>query len=115
MTFATDLDSAAIWAKVALSNLEREYPHSELRRLAGPEDIGRTAYRQAMAPLVARITADLSAWLARATYPVRTGLHSNSAFSLSLCLDFARREVPGLARTIQATWSSTGLRHTRFC
>lgn len=47
------------------------------------------AWSDALAP-AARSTADLlESWLGKATYPVRHGVHSNSAFALGLVLDSA--------------------------
>lgn len=43
------------------------------------------------APLAAVLTRSFLAWLPKATYPVRYGLHSNSAFGLSRALPYARR------------------------
>lgn len=57
-------------------------------------------WQEAIGPLVAEVVADLTAWLGRARYPVRTGLHSNSAFALSLALRHARRHEPALAAAI---------------
>ena len=49
-----------------------------------------------MEPLAAVLTDNFLGWLPRATYPVRSGLHSNSSFGLSLALAYARRQAaPG--------------------
>jgi Protein of unknown function (DUF2891) len=45
----------------------------------------------AMAPLADAITACFLAWLPKATYPVRYGVHANSAFGLSRALPYARQ------------------------
>ena len=47
-------------------------------------------YRAAMAPLSAVLTDRFLKWLPVATYPVRVGLHANSAFGLSRALPWAR-------------------------
>jgi len=44
----------------------------------------------AAAPLAEAVTANFLDWLPRATYPVRHGVHGNSAFGLGLALPFAR-------------------------
>jgi len=44
----------------------------------------------AMRPLAAACSARLAGWAAALTHPVRTGVHSQSAFALSLALDWAR-------------------------
>lgn len=182
--------SAGAWAEVALSNIEREFPHAELLYLSGPSDLpslprgrhpaffgsydwhscvemhwvlvrlvrlvpdllprGRVIeglgrhlsagplrteaanlprwerpygyawtlmladeihrsesavaesgpWAEAMRPLVAAVVEDIHVWLSRARYPVRTGLHGNSAFSLSLSLRYARRHDAALAEAI---------------
>jgi hypothetical protein len=49
------------------------------------------AWAQALAPLQAAAVAHLSAWLPKLTRPVRVGEHDQTAFSLGLMLDEARR------------------------
>jgi hypothetical protein len=60
----------------------------------------------AIAPLADALTNGFLDWLPKATYPVRHGVHSNSAFSLSLALPFAARQAqagrPDLAAAIEA-------------
>lgn len=41
-------------------------------------------------PLADAVTAALGTFLPRQTYPIRTGVHPNTAFSLRLALDYAR-------------------------
>lgn len=41
-------------------------------------------------PMESAITARLAAWLSKLHYPVRSGEHNNTAFSLGLLLDYAR-------------------------
>jgi hypothetical protein len=43
-----------------------------------------------MAPLAEAITGCFLAWLPKATYPIRYGVHANSAFGLSRALGYAR-------------------------
>lgn len=60
----------------------------------------------AIAPLADAVTNGLLDWLPKSAYPVRHGMHSNSAFSLSLALPFAARQAqagrPELAAAIEA-------------
>jgi hypothetical protein len=60
----------------------------------------------AMAPLADAITGCFLDWLPRATYPVRYGVHSNSAFGLSRALGYARLRAaagdPALMEAIAA-------------
>jgi hypothetical protein len=47
----------------------------------------------AMKPLVAEIETAFLNYLPKSTYPSRRGEHSNTAFGVRLCLDFARRRA----------------------
>ena len=58
----------------------------ELRLLGGPG----ARWSIALQPLADTFAARLKAFLARARYPVRHGVHSNSAFALALAIDYAR-------------------------
>lgn len=60
---------------------------AELRAWDSPEARRWSANLQ---PLANRVTAALLDYLPRQTYPIRTGVHPNTAFSLSLTLDYAR-------------------------
>ena len=62
---------------------------SEAAALAA-HDREATAWSRAMDPLVAVVRALWLAYLPRATYPIRSGTHANSAFGLTLALDAAR-------------------------
>ncbi len=44
-------------------------------------------------PLASVLTESFLNWLPKATYPVRSGVHSNSAFGLSLALPYARERA----------------------
>ena len=48
-----------------------------------------------MAPFAEALTARFTDWLPKATYPVRHGLHPNSAFGLSRALPYARQRAAG--------------------
>ncbi len=54
---------------------------------------GAAAWRENLRPLAAVIAGRFGEWLPKATYPLRTGLHGNIAFGVSLALRFARREA----------------------
>ena len=47
-------------------------------------------WASAVMPLADHFASGLVAWIPKLTYPQRTGLHPNTAFGLSLSLDFAR-------------------------
>jgi len=59
-----------------------------------------------IAPLADALTKGFLDWLPKATYPVRHGVHANSAFALSVALPFAARRAqagrPDLAAAIEA-------------
>jgi len=73
---------------------ERPYGWGWLLTLA--DELARSpdtaAWSQQLKPLVDVIRAGFLAWLPKATYPQRTGVHGNSAFALLLALDFAHRD-----------------------
>lgn len=58
-------------------------------------------WRAALSPLAAAAADRLTAWATTSELPVRTGLHSNSAFSSSLALEYARRHDAGLLGAIE--------------
>ena len=54
---------------------------------------GNPAWEAALRPLAQQASDNLRAWLPRATYPIRSGAHFNSAFGLRLALAWARRRA----------------------
>lgn len=93
---------------------ERPYGWAWLLRLhaacldaadGGDPDAGR--WRDALAPLAARLAGRWRPWLQAAPRPVRAGTHANSAFAAALALPWARRMDPGLdaaMRTALLRW-----------
>jgi hypothetical protein len=71
------------------------------------QDADAQIWAAAMRPLAQTITDLLLAWLPRATYPNREGVHANSAFGLARSLPWARRLAhegdPRLLQAITAT------------
>jgi hypothetical protein len=69
-------------------------------------DAQSSRWLTAIAPLADALTNGFLGWLPKATYPVRYGVHANSAFALSLALPFAARQAqagrPELATAIEA-------------
>ena len=61
--------------------------------LAGWDDARGARWLANMTPLTAILRGRFLEWLPDATYPLRTGLHGNSAFGLSLALAYAQREA----------------------
>jgi hypothetical protein len=76
------------WALMLAAELERP----------GDPDAGEWA--EHLRPLAELIETLMTEWLAKATYPLRTGLHGNTAFALSLALRYARPSRPELERAI---------------
>jgi hypothetical protein len=85
---------------------ERPYGWCWALRLAeelhalGDADAAR--WLENLQPLTDLFVAGLLEWLPKLSYPVRYGLHANTAFSFSLALPFARRE-PTLFEAVRAT------------
>ncbi len=87
-----------------LPRWERPYGYGWTLKLAhelsglGDGDAKRWAAN--LEPLCDRIVDDFLGWFEVATYPVRSGLHANSAFGLSLALCYGRTHRPRLAAAI---------------
>jgi DUF2891 family protein len=64
----------------------------ETLSLAGADPEARK-WAAAMRPLADALTGRFLRWLPQQTYPVRYGVHSNSAFGLSRALPYARRRA----------------------
>ena len=54
------------------------------------DDADARRWADAMGPLAAAVTGNFLGWLPKATYPIRPGIHGNSAFGLSRALPYAR-------------------------
>ncbi len=74
---------------------ERPYGWAWLLALAAQLDAMETAHAErwshALAPLTETFVERFEAFLPNATYPLRVGTHFNTAFALTLALDFARQ------------------------
>ena len=77
----------------------------EIASLGDGGDAQARRWLTAIAPLADALTKGLLDWMPNATYPVRHGMHANSAFSLSGALPFAARQAqagrPDLAVAIE--------------
>jgi hypothetical protein len=76
-------------------SLERPYGWAWLIQLAAEleqwEDPEGQQWSQAVEPLARLLSEKLVEWLPKLTYPQRTGVHPNTAFSLTNALVYARR------------------------
>jgi hypothetical protein len=77
-----------------------------VHEIASLGDAQARRWLTAITPLADALTTGFLDWLPRATYPVRHGVHPNSAFALSIALPFAARQAqaghPDLAVAIEA-------------
>lgn len=76
-------------------NFERTYGWAWLfvlqdELLSWKEDAQAQKWAQALEPLVKELVIKYEIYLPKLNYPVRTGTHDNTAFGLSLSLDYAR-------------------------
>ena len=73
---------------------ERPYGWAWLLRLAAElrawDDPDAQAWAAALAPLERTVVQRLSAYLPKLSYPVRSGVHPNTAFALGFAIDYAR-------------------------
>jgi hypothetical protein len=75
-------------------SFERTYGWAWLLKLSAElrswDDPAASRWAQALQPLADALVAQFQAFLPKQTYPIRTGVHPNTAFSLELALDYAR-------------------------
>ena len=85
---------AAYFAQPGRQSFERAYGWGWLLKLAAELHAWGTPEAQLweaqLRPLTDAVVAAFEGFLPRQTYPIRTGVHPNTAFSLSLALDYAR-------------------------
>ena len=78
-----------------------------VHEIASLDDAGARRWLAAITPLADALTKGFLDWLPKATYPVRSGVHANTAFSFSAALPFAARQAqqgrPELAAAIEAS------------
>jgi hypothetical protein len=96
------LGEVAYLERPASRAFERSYGWAWLLKLAeelacsGADDAQRWA--RGLAPLAEAIVARYAAWLRIATYPIRHGVHANTAFALAFAFDYASRCEAGALR-----------------
>lgn len=105
-------DECAYFDRPDARSFERPYGWAWLLELARElrtcDDPLARAWSDALAPLASLIEARYLDFLPRADYPVRYGMHSNSAFGLLFALDYAhdqaRIDVVGACRAKALAW-----------
>jgi hypothetical protein len=90
----------AFLARPAARGFERPYGWAWLLKLHAELDGDWAA---ALAPLAQDFADRFAAHLPRADYPVRHGVHSNTAFALTLAADWAERHDPALLALLRET------------
>ena len=78
-----------------------ERPYGWAWLLALHAAAGDTPWQALLDPLARAFAARFAAFLPRATYPIRTGSHANTAFATVLVLDWARVHDAALAAAIE--------------
>jgi hypothetical protein len=98
----------AYLAGPSTSGFERPYGWAWLLKLAAELALHETpegrAWSAALQPLAAIFAARFKAFLPLATYPIRAGVHSNTAFAVRLALDFADEPLRGLLMDAARRW-----------
>ena len=84
------------------AGFERPYGWAWLLTLHAEMLRHRQAWARALDPLAAGFARAFHVWLVRATYPVRTGAHGNTAFALIHAHAWATRHDPDLALALTA-------------
>jgi hypothetical protein len=85
---------AAYFARKESRPFERPYGWAWLLKLAAElhdwDDADAKAWSRNLRPLVEAVVARYLEFFPKQTYPIRTGVHPNTAFVLALALDYAR-------------------------
>jgi hypothetical protein len=115
-TLDTNLTEAALTAEAAYlrSDPEFERPYGWAwalvlaAALAGSPDPSAGQWSAAMAPLTLAVEELTLGWLRRSEYPIRYGVHTNSAFALLLLIEsgtaLGREELVAACRAAALTW-----------
>lgn len=80
-------------------SFERTYGWAWLLKLSAElrswNDPAAASWARALQPLADELAAQFKTFLPKQTYPIRTGVHPNTAFGLDLALDYARSVQDG--------------------
>ena len=108
--FDTHLTQAAVTAesnyldRPTARGFERPYGWAWFLYLAAEMHRHDRAWAAAITPLTQRFIARFEAFLPLATYPIRAGVHTNTAFALRLALDFPDPRLNALLRSAARRW-----------
>jgi hypothetical protein len=99
---------SAYLASPSTAGFERPYGWAWLLKLAAELAVHDTpqgqAWFAAIEPLARIFAARFTAFLPIATYPVRAGVHSNTAFAVRLALDYPDQALRGLLTDTARRW-----------
>jgi hypothetical protein len=103
-TAAKVAGEVAYLARPGADGFERPYGWAWLLKLQSElEAHGAEPWAEALRPLARAFEARFVAWLPKATYPTRTGMHGNSAFALTLAHAYAPFAAdPGFGAALKA-------------
>jgi len=76
--------------------------HAELSEWDDPDVV---RWRESLSPLADLATTRLREWLPKLSHPVRSGVHSQTAFAVGLALDWARIVQDRATETLLTMWS----------
>jgi len=80
---------------------ERPYGWAWLLKLHGEAARHDAPWGDALEPLARAFAARFDGYLPRLTYPIRVGTHPNTAFALTMALEWAKEQDPALAALIR--------------
>lgn len=85
------------------AGFERPYGWGWLLKLQAELDLlPEPRWAEALRPLAEAFAARFKTFLPKADYPIRTGVHSSTAFAVTLALDYAEPSDPALAEALKA-------------
>ena len=94
----------AYLARPSARGFERPYGWAWLLKLQAELDaLPEPRWGAALSPLAEAFAARFRAHLPRADYPIRTGMHTNTAFALTLAADWAEAQDPALFALLAET------------
>ncbi|WP_189212112.1 DUF2891 domain-containing protein [Actinokineospora fastidiosa] len=96
-------EAVAVEAAYCAENPHHSRPYGQAWALWLAHDAAGSRWADALAPLARTAAANFTAWLPKLTYPVRQGMHGNTAFALSRILPYAEANDPALRQLVVDT------------